>query len=221
MKGVLASQVPDLQAKRVAADTRLDPPVDADLAPRPTDKRLPRLPLLEHFQRVHRSPNPYAARVPSTEAIAGGQLVQGPVQAGLVVDLVGRQMGDDIHDAPAATVAVRRPTPLVEAAKVGPEPRNLPVVDGEGISASWVEGSCAWRWPASPSTLASARQGLRWRPARPARYSSRLTSSPSPFPLLRRIEPRLVRRSARWHFLYAAALPGWRYSSSLGSVCSR
>src|SRR5438132_5098295 len=197
MNGVLASQVPHLEAQRVAADTRLDPAVATDLAPGPADERLPRLPLLEHLQRAHRSPNPYAASVPSFEAVAGGQLVQRPVEAGLVVHLVGRQMGDDVFDAPAATMAARRPSPLVEAAKVGPESRNRPVVDGEGISASWVEGFCAWRWRASPSTRAWAREGLRGRRARPARRSFQPTSFPSPFPRLRRIEPRLFRRSAR------------------------
>src|ERR1700674_1819321 len=114
MDGVLASQVPDLEAQRVAANTRLDPPIDTDLAPGPTDERLPRLPLLQHFQRVHCSANPYATAVPFTEAVAGRQLIQRPVQAGLVVDLVGRQMGHDIFDAPAATGAARPPTPLVE-----------------------------------------------------------------------------------------------------------
>src|SRR4029077_9450382 len=44
--GILASQMPDLQAQRVAPDTRLDPPIDADPAPGPADERLPRLPLL-------------------------------------------------------------------------------------------------------------------------------------------------------------------------------
>src|SRR3984893_17264940 len=150
MDGVLASQVPDLQAQRVAADTRLDPPIDTDLAPGPADERLPGLPLLQHFQRAHRAANPYATAVPSNEAVAGRQLIHRPVQAALVVDLVGRQVGDHIFDAPALTVAARRPTLLVEGAKVGPEPRNLPVVDREGISASWVEGSCAWRWRVSP-----------------------------------------------------------------------
>src|ERR1700730_2037811 len=104
MDGVLASQVPDLEAQRVAADTRLDPPVDTDLAPRPTDERLPGLPLLQHLQRAHGPANPYAAGVPATEALAGGEIVQCPIQAGLVVDLVSRQMGDYVLDGPAATV---------------------------------------------------------------------------------------------------------------------
>src|SRR3981081_4559326 len=182
MNGILASQVPDLQAQRGPADCRRAPPVDTDLAPGPADERLPRLPLLEHFQRADRSANPYPASVPSFEAVGGGQLVQCPVQTGLVVDLVGRQVGDDVLDAPAATVAARRPSRLIEGAKVGPEPRDLPIVDREGISASWVEGFCAWRWRASPSTRASAREDLRSRRAPPARPAPPPSAAPWPLP---------------------------------------
>src|SRR6202022_3773908 len=140
------------------------------------------------------------------EPAAERQLIQGAVEAGLVVDLVGREMRQPVLDPPAATVAARRPTPRIEGAKVGADPRDLAVVDGKGISAFWVEGSCAWRWRPSPSAF-SAREGLRSRPVPPARHSSRLTSSLSPFRPPRRIATRLSVRGGGGGFLYAAALP--------------
>src|SRR5437763_16810422 len=114
-------------------------------------------------------------------------------------------MGDDVLDTPAATVAARRPLPRAEGAKVRPQPRDLAVVDGEGISASWFEGSCAWRWRASPSMQASAPEGLRSRPAPPTRRSSRLTSSRWPVRHLRRIAPRALRPRPGSSPLYATA----------------
>src|ERR1700737_4041375 len=105
------------------------------------------------------------------EPAAERQLIQGAVEAGLVVDLVGREMGNHVPDAPAATVAARRPTPRIKGAKVGAEPRDLAVVDGEGISAFWVEGSWAWRWRPSPSAF-SAPGGPSSRPMPPAPHSS-------------------------------------------------
>src|SRR5438552_19160647 len=114
-------------------------------------------------------------------------------------------MGDHVLDAPAATVAARRPLPRAEGAKVRPQTRDLAVVDGEGINASWVEGSCAWRWWVSPSMQASAPEGLRSRPAPPRRRSFPLTSFPWPIRHLRRIAPRVLRRSAESRSLYAAA----------------
>src|SRR5712691_13572006 len=130
-------------------------------------------------------------------------------------------MRNHVLDAPAAAMAARRPTPVIKGAKVGAEPRDLAVVDREGISAFWVEGSCSWRWQPSPSALASAREGLRSRPALPARHSSPLTSSPSPFPPLRGIAPRSPARGARWGFLYDAAFPCSRYSTSSGLIFVR
>src|SRR5439155_9775337 len=203
--GVLAREVPDLEAQRVAADAGLDRPFDADLAPGPAHQGLPCLPLLKHLQRAHRSPNPHAAGIPSVEPAAEGQLIHGSVEAGLVVDLVGGQMGDDVLDAPAATVAGRRPLPRAKGAKVRPQPRDLAVVDGKGINASWVEGSCAWRWRVSPSVQASVPEGLRSRPAPPMRRSSPLTSSRWPVRHLRRIAPGALRRRAESGSLYAAA----------------
>src|SRR6266550_7015535 len=114
-------------------------------------------------------------------------------------------MGDHVLDAPAATVATRRPLPRAEGAKVRPQTRDLAVVDGEGINASWVEGSCAWRWRVSPSVQASVLEGLRSRPAPPVRRSSPLTSSPSPARHLRRIGPPALRRRVESRSLYAAA----------------
>src|SRR5207245_1805573 len=152
--GVLAREVPDLEAQRIAADAGLDRPFDADLAPGPADQGLPCLPLLQHLQRAHRSSNPHAAGIPSVEPAAERQLVHGSVEAGLVVDLVGRQMGDDVLDAPAATVAGRRRLPRAKGAKLRPQSRDLAVVDGTGINASWVAGSCGWRWRVSHSVQA-------------------------------------------------------------------
>src|SRR5256885_14363774 len=115
-------------------------------------------------------------------------------------------MGDHVLDTPAATVAARRPLPRAEGAKVRPQTLDLAFVDREGISASWVEGSCAWRWRVSPSVQASALGGLRSRPAPPVRRSSPLRSSRWPVRHLRRIAPRVPRRRAESHSLYAASL---------------
>src|SRR3989442_12788713 len=103
-------------------------------------------------------------------------------------------MGDDVLDAPAATVAARRPLPRAEGAKVRPQPRDLAVVDREGISASWVEGFCAWRWRASLSMQAWPPEGPRSPLTPPMRRSSPPTSAPSPFRHPRRIAPRALRR---------------------------
>src|SRR6266550_1649652 len=112
-------------------------------------------------------------------------------------------MGDHVLDTPAATVAGLRPLLRIEGAKVRPQTRDLAVVGGKGINASWVEGSCAWRWRVSPSVQASVLEGLRSRPAPPGRRSSPLTSSRSPARHLRRIAPRALRRRAESGSLYA------------------
>src|SRR2546421_9060738 len=114
--------MPHLEAQRIAADTDRDPPIDADLAPGPTHQRLPRFPFLQDLQRAHPTTNANAAAVPSMEPTAKGQLVQRPVEAGLVVDLVGREMRHDILHAPAAAVAARGPGALAQSAKVRPQP---------------------------------------------------------------------------------------------------
>src|SRR5437868_12678071 len=124
-------------------------------------------------------------------------------------------MGDHVLHTPAATVAARRPLPRIEGAKVRPQTRDLAVVDRERINASWVEGSCAWRWRVSPSVQASVPGGLRSRPAPPGRRSSPLTSSRSPARHLRRIAPPALRRRAESGSLYVAAS---RRSSSQASL---
>src|SRR5207302_6323554 len=207
--------MPDLKSKRVAADARLDCSIGADLAPGPADQGLPCLPLLEHLERAHRSANRHAAGIPRVEPTAIRQLIPGSVEAGLVVDLVGGEMGDHVPDAPAATMAARQPTTLVKTAKVASQPRDLAVVNGEGVSASWVEGFWTWRWRASPSMQASVPEGLRSRPAPPVRRSSPLRSSPSPSRHPRGIAPRVLRRRARSGSLCAAT---WRRFSSQASL---
>src|SRR5207244_10826880 len=56
--------------------------------------------------------------IPTVEPAAERQLVHRSVETGLVVDLISRQMRHDVLDAPAATVAARRPLPRAEGAKV-------------------------------------------------------------------------------------------------------
>src|SRR2546429_9644640 len=102
-------------------------------------------------------------------------------------------MRDHVLDPPAATVAARRPLLRTEGAKVRPQTRDLAVVDGERINASWVEGSCAWRWRVFPSVQASVPGGLRSRPAPPGRRSSPLRAFRGPVRHLRRIPPRDLR----------------------------
>ena len=143
--GVFLGEMPDLEAERIPADARGDPSAHADRGPGSTDAFLARLPLLQNLEWAHRAPNTHATPVPPVEAAAGWQLLEGAVQAGLVVDLVRRQMGDDVLDAPAAAVAACRPFPRIEAAQVRAEPPDLPVVDRERVSASWIEWSCACR----------------------------------------------------------------------------
>src|ERR1700730_10497156 len=104
MDGVLPRQVPDLQPERIGSDAGLDRGVESDFAPGAADQCLAGLPLLQHLERVHRPASPYAPTVPSLEPAARGQLVQRPIQARLVVELIGGAMSHDILDPPAATM---------------------------------------------------------------------------------------------------------------------
>src|ERR1700694_1201007 len=134
--GVLARQVPDLQAERIGPNAGMDAGVEAESAPRPANAFLARLPFLYDLQRGHRPPNANAPCVPTGEPTARRwQTVQGVVEAGLVVDLVGAEMGNDVLDTPAAAVAARRPSALVETAQVRAKPPDLAVIRRERVSA--------------------------------------------------------------------------------------
>src|ERR1700682_3016319 len=136
MDRVLARQVPDLQPERIRAGAGVDPGVEPERAPRPADPLLARLPFLQDLERGHRSPNANAPGVPAREPTARRRkTVQRVVEAGLVVDLVGGQMGDDVLDAPATTMAARRPFARVETLQVGAKPPDLAVIRRERVSA--------------------------------------------------------------------------------------
>src|SRR6202011_1113165 len=121
-------QVPDLQPQWIGPNAGHDPGVEAEPTPRPADALLPRLPFLQDLQRGHRPPNANAPCVPTGEPTARRwQTVQGVVEAGLVVELVGAEVGNDVLDAPAAAVAARRPSALVETTEVCTKPADLAV----------------------------------------------------------------------------------------------
>jgi len=104
---VLLGKMPHLQSKGIGADAGRDPAVHPDRAPGATHALLPRFPFLPRFQWAHIPPDSYASPVPSVQPAAEGELLEGAVEAGLVVDLIGRQVGDDILYAPAAAMAAR------------------------------------------------------------------------------------------------------------------
>src|SRR5438094_2467067 len=104
---VLLGKMPRLQSKGIGADAGRDPAVHPDRAPGATHALLPRFPFLPRFQWAHIPPDSYASPVPSVQPAAEGELLAGAVEAGLVVDLIGRQVGDDILYAPAAAMAAR------------------------------------------------------------------------------------------------------------------
>src|SRR3984893_2599135 len=134
--GVLACQVPDFQPQRIRPNAGHDPGVEGEPTPRPADALLARLPFLQDLQRGHGPPNAHAPCVPTGEPTARRwQTVQGVVEAGLVVDLVGAEMGNDVLDTPAAAVAARRPSALVETAQVRAKPPDLAVIRRERVSA--------------------------------------------------------------------------------------
>src|SRR5205814_10607317 len=115
----------------------------------------PRCPFLPRFQWAHAPPDSYASPVPSVQPAAEGELLKGAVEAGLVVDLIGRQVGDDILYAPAAAMAAGRPLHAFQATKVGAQAGNLAVVDRKGISAFWIELACACRGRSLPLSFSS------------------------------------------------------------------
>ena len=89
MDGVLARQVPDLEAEWIGADAGLDPGVKSEGAPSPANPFLAGLPFLQHLQWAHPAANLHAAGIPTVEPAAERQLIHRSVEAGLVVDLVG------------------------------------------------------------------------------------------------------------------------------------
>src|SRR5207249_2504844 len=127
-----------------------DPAVHPDRAPGATHALLPRFPFLPRFQWAHAPSDSNASPVPSVQAAAEWELSKGAVDAGLVVDLVGGQVGDDILHAPAAAMAPGRPPRVFQATKMGAQAGNLAVVDRKGISAFWIELACACRGRALP-----------------------------------------------------------------------
>jgi len=150
MDRVFLGKMPDLQAERIGADAGRDPATHPDRAPGATHAFLPRIPLLQRLQRAHAAPDPDPSPVPSVQAAAERELSQRAVEASLVVDLIGGQVGDDVFDAPATAVAPDRPLRALQGAKVGAQAGNLAVVDRKGISASWIELACACRGRALP-----------------------------------------------------------------------
>src|SRR5436309_11872440 len=194
--GVLLGKMPDLQTKRISADAGGDPAVHADRAPGTTHPFLPRLPFLQRFQWTHAAPDAYPSTVPSVQAASKRELSKCAVEAGLVVDLVGRQVGDDVFYAPAAAMASGRPVGAFQATKMGAQARDLAVVDRERISAFWIELVCACRVPALPPP-SPILAGLRSPPGPPARHSSRPMSSRSPSRRLPGTATLLHQRSAR------------------------
>src|SRR5919108_573366 len=103
MDRVFASEVPDLEPQRIGAHAGQDFSVDTDLAPRPAHTFLTGLPLLQGLERAQVAAHLHTALVPATQAAGRWQIVKSLVEAGLVVHLIRRQMGDHVLDAPSAT----------------------------------------------------------------------------------------------------------------------
>src|SRR5439155_7042579 len=148
--GVLLGKMPDLQTKRIGTHARGDPAVHHDRAPGATHPLLARFPFLQRFKWAHAAPDSNPSPVPSVQAAAKRELSNCAVEAGLVVDLVGRQVGDDVFDAPAAAMASCGPACALQGTKMRAQARDLAVVDRKGISASWIELACACRGRALP-----------------------------------------------------------------------
>lgn len=141
---VFAREVPDLQSQRVATDTRLDRPIETDATPQATDAFLSRLPFLERLQVMHAAPDSNAPRIPAVEPTRKRQLVEGVVEACLVVDLIGREVRHDVLDAPPLAVTGGGPLLLFEAMEKVTQAANFAVVGRKRIGperVKWGPGS--------------------------------------------------------------------------------
>jgi hypothetical protein len=96
--------VPDLQDQRVSSDAGLDASSQAELFPSVAYALLARLPFLQRFECAEALTDLDASAVPAIQAAAERELVKGVIETGLVVDLVGRKMADDVLDGPAVAM---------------------------------------------------------------------------------------------------------------------